>query len=190
MPTLFDSPNTRPETERARTIALLATTTANVKALQSAAETAHWNVRGAMFFVLHPVFAELRDNLGDYADAIAERAATLGGLALGTVEQIGKATTVAPYPATISDGADHVRELYERVKALLVELHALRAEMSASGNADTYDLLTSDVIRPLEKWGWQFAAMLQMPSGTGAPVPATPTPPPAGTQAASEASGG
>lgn len=190
MPVLFDSPNTRPEADRVRTIALLATATANVKALQSAAETAHWNVRGAMFFVLHPIFGQLRDDLGDYADALAERAATLGGLALGTVEQIGKTTTVAPYPTTISDGADHVRELYARVKALLVELHALRAEASTSGNADTYDLLTGDVIRPLEKWGWQLAAAQQSPSGTGAPTPATPTPPPAGTQGAAEGSGG
>ena len=39
---------------------------------------AHWNIKGDQFFVLHPKFEELYDNLVLKIDEIAERILTLG----------------------------------------------------------------------------------------------------------------
>lgn len=187
--TLFASPSARPAAERARLVALLATATADGLALYLAASVAHWNVRGPHFGALHPLFGSFRDALAGYVDELAERAATLGGLAVGTVEQLGAATTVEAYPPTLTDGVEHVRALSERLGGYLDTLRAARAECADMGASDTYDLLT-DVIRGLDKWGWQLIAHVPGRAAPEEPEAATPEAPSEGSDAAAEVKGG
>jgi len=176
MPSLLPSPNGRPAADRERIVALLAGLTADGVALRLAARVAHWNVRGPYFGPLHALFGDLSDAIDGYVDDLAERAATLGGLAIGTVEQVAASSRLAAYPAETTDGVAHLRELATLATDYLETLRAARAECAAEGWSDTYDLLT-DVTRGLEKWGWKLLAHIPGRAAPGEPDAAQPTPP-------------
>lgn len=65
-----------------------------VTASRLAAKHAHWNVTGMGFKELHELFDEIAAKLDGLADTLAERCATLGGLAYGTLEGIEDLNTL------------------------------------------------------------------------------------------------
>jgi len=55
---------------------------------------AHWNLKGPTFIAVHEFLDEVRDDVDEHVDIIAERVAQLDGVALGTIQTVSKATTL------------------------------------------------------------------------------------------------
>src|ERR1044071_5274464 len=87
-----------PAEVREQVITLLNQHLADTFDLYSQTKQAHWNVKGAQFFQLHELYDKLAAELLDHVDTIAERATTLGGTALGTLQMAAKATRPSDYP--------------------------------------------------------------------------------------------
>jgi starvation-inducible DNA-binding protein len=126
--------------------------------LAAAAKQAHWNVKGPSFQSLHLLFDEAATEARDFADEVAERAVTLGGLAHGTVQDVGAATTLDAYPTDASDWQVLTRELLTRYRRV-----ASRFRTSADGMDDepaTQDLYIG-IVQGLEKRAWMIEAHLR-----------------------------
>ena len=59
---------------------------------------AHWNLKGPQFIGVHLMLDKFRDEQDEFVDEMAERITQLGGTARGTVQEVGKKTTLEPYP--------------------------------------------------------------------------------------------
>lgn len=128
--------------------------------LYNSTRHAHWNVKGPQFAGLHAMFEQFYDTLATDIDEIAERLAQLGGTAMGTSQSVVGSTRLAPYPAEIKDGLEHVAALVERYAALAATTRAGIEETDDAGDADTADLLTG-VSKNLDKAVWMLEAHLQ-----------------------------
>ena len=99
------------EDRRQQLVDLLNARLADAVDLKLQAKQAHWNVKGPGAFALHELFDQIAGRLERYIDMLAERAAALGGTALGTVQAVAKASTLPPYPLDIAGGREHVDAL-------------------------------------------------------------------------------
>jgi starvation-inducible DNA-binding protein len=138
-----------PAAARASLVTLLNQQLANVADLYSQTKQAHWNVRGAEFYQLHKLFDDLAEPLEEHIDIVAERAVTLGGLALGTVRSAAAASELDEFPLQ-PGGMDYAKALAQRFAKAA---NAVREAMNVSdelGDLDTTDLLT-DLSRDLDK---------------------------------------
>jgi starvation-inducible DNA-binding protein len=97
-------------------------------------KVAHWNVKGPLFPSLHPLFEQFAVSLAAFNDAVAERAVTLGGTAIGTVRQVASTSTLPELPA------GEARDLADGL-----------------GDGDTVDLLTQ-IVTEFEKNAWFLRA--------------------------------
>ena len=69
--------------------------------LSMALKQAHWNVKGPNFIAIHELFDAVKARLDPQIDAMAERVQQLDGVAVGTVEEVAKATKLKPYPTDL-----------------------------------------------------------------------------------------
>jgi starvation-inducible DNA-binding protein len=138
-----------PANARAKLVGLLNQQLANVSDLYSQTKQAHWNVRGQEFYQLHKLFDDLAEPLEEPIDMLAERAVTLGGLALGTVRSAAKTSELPEFP--LEPGAlDYVKALAERFAIAANSVRKAIGESDELGDAGTADLLT-DIVRELDK---------------------------------------
>jgi starvation-inducible DNA-binding protein len=131
---------------------------ASMTDLAAAAKQAHWNVRGLNFHGLHETFDRVAADAREYADEIAERAVTLGGIADGTLQAAAEQTVLAPFPRSVTNWARLTGELQDRVVAVADGLRE-----SAAGLDDepaTQDMYI-EIIRGLEKWAWMLRAHVE-----------------------------
>jgi starvation-inducible DNA-binding protein len=146
--------------KREKIVAILNARLADAADLKSQAKQAHWNVKGMNFIALHELFDQVSTEVETHIDDIAERITTLGGTALGTVRMAAAASTLAEYPAEITDGAAHV----DALSSALAEFgKKVRADIDATdelGDADTADLFTG-VSRSIDKLLWFVEAHAQ-----------------------------
>ena len=125
--------------------------------LQLQTKVAHWNVKGPLFPSLHPLFEQFAVALAAFNDAVAERAVTLGGVAVGTVRQVAAASTLTELPAGVVRGLDLVSLLADRIDAYLAGLRRTRELADGLGDGDTVDLLTQ-IVTEFEKNAWFLRA--------------------------------
>jgi starvation-inducible DNA-binding protein len=125
--------------------------------LQLQTKVAHWNVKGPLFPSLHPLFEQFAVALANFNDAVAERAVTLGGTAVGTVRQVAAASTLTELPAGVVRGLDLVSLLADRIDAYLGGLRSTRDLADGLGDGDTVDLLTQ-IVTEFEKNAWFLRA--------------------------------
>ena len=145
---------------RSQMIGLLNQQLADTFDLYSQTKQAHWNVKGPQFIQLHELYDKLATDLIAHVDTIAERATTLGGMALGTLRMAGKATRLDDYPKTTVEGMATVKALVERYAQLAASTRAAIDEADDAGDANTADLFTG-VSRDLDKSLWFLEAHLQ-----------------------------
>src|SRR5262245_9361723 len=88
---MYKSPSHLPEDARIQIADQLNARLADGLDLHSQIKVAHWNIKGPQFAALHPLFETFAISLGNFNDAIAERAVTLGARAYGTVRHVAQA---------------------------------------------------------------------------------------------------
>lgn len=121
--------------------------------LHSQAKQAHWNVKGPSFFSLHELFDKVAEELEGFADAIAERAVAVGGVALGTVRVAARNSFLSEYPLDISASHAHVEALSSAVAGFGKSVRKAIETATNAGDADTADLLTG-VSPDIDKLLW------------------------------------
>jgi starvation-inducible DNA-binding protein len=149
-----------PAQARDRLILLLNQQLADTFDLYSQTKQAHWNVKGAQFHPLHELFDKLAARLLEHVDLIAERAAALGGVALGTARLAAAASRLPEFPADGLAGPQAVEALAGRFAALAASTRKSIDEAAAQGDQDTADLFT-EVSRSLDQGLWFLEAHLQ-----------------------------
>jgi starvation-inducible DNA-binding protein len=151
--------NTLAESIRKKMVPVLNARLADSVDLMLQAKQAHWNVRGATFSQLHELFDKVADSAGEWADMLAERAVQLGGTAEGTAAAVAKATTLKPYPLTITAGEAHVEALAKALADFGTKVRTAIDATGQAGDADTADLFT-EISRDVDKYLWQVEAHL------------------------------
>ena len=149
-----------PEKDSIELIALLNKTLASTTDLQAQLKQAHWNVKGMEFISLHKLFDEIAEEVENQVDIIAERVTSLGGTALGTIQEAVKNTQLRKYPVDIFAAKDHLEHLAHNF-AILGEL----ARNNIKATEELGDMATNDIyivlVRMLDKNLWFIEAHLQ-----------------------------
>ena len=122
-------------------------------ALSMALKQAHWNMRGPNFIAVHELMDQVKARLDPGVDEMAERIQQLDGMAVGTVEEVAKTSTIKPYPTDVTKVADHLQEVSTRMRAFGERLRGSIDTVDAAGDADSADILT-EVSRQLDKDLW------------------------------------
>lgn len=149
-----------PEETRGKLVDQLNGTLACVSDLKSQTKQAHWNVKGKAFFQLHELFDQMAAELDGFVDALAERATTLGGTAMGTVRLASKHSLLEEYPYDIFDGLAHVTALADRYATVAKHLREGIERAEELNDADTADLYT-EISRAIDMRLWFLEAHLQ-----------------------------
>lgn len=144
---------------REASVGVLNAALADAMDLTNGVRMAHWTVRGPQFAALHALFETFYDQLGEATDDLAERIVQLGGTPDGTTQLVGEKSRLAPYPAGLRDGMDHVKALADRYAALAATVRAGIDTTGEAGDADSADLLTG-FSRTLDKALWMLEAHL------------------------------
>ena len=108
----------------------------------------------------HELFDKLAGVVEPFADLIAERAAALGGTALGTTRLAAKNSSLAEYPLDARDGKAHLEALIERYAAYAKMARKGIEAGGEAGDLDTADLFT-EISREIDKALWFLEAHLQ-----------------------------
>jgi starvation-inducible DNA-binding protein len=135
-----------PET-RQKLISIVNQQLADTLDLYTQTKQAHWNVKGMEFQQLHELFDMVAAKVEPYIDILAERATTLGGIAMGTVRMSAANSSLSEYPL-ISDGRDHLEAVIDRFAAYTASNRdALRAsdKLDDPTTADIFTDISRDV---------------------------------------------
>ena len=145
---------------REQLITLLNQQLADTFDLYTQTKQAHWNVKGEQFIQLHELYDKLAAELTDHVDNIAERATTLGGVALGTARMAAASSSLPEFPGSGIGSMESVRALVERYAAVAASTRAAIDSSDELGDADTADLFTG-ISRSVDKALWFLEAHLQ-----------------------------
>ena len=75
------------------------------------------------------------------------------GVAVGTVEEVARATRLKPYPTDLTSVADHLREITDRFRSYGERVRAAIDTTDDAGDASTADVLT-EASRQADKDLW------------------------------------
>jgi starvation-inducible DNA-binding protein len=145
---------------REKLVALLNARLADAIDLKLQAKQAHWNVKGPSFIALHELFDKIAATADGFVDEIAERVTALGGTAEGTVQVVGKRSTLEAYPLDIYEGLAHVGALAGSLANFAKSTRAAIDAAEDLKDADTADLFTG-ISRETDKQLWLLEAHLQ-----------------------------
>jgi len=140
-------------------IALLQSRLVDAIDLEAQMKQAHWNVRGKDFMQLHQLFDGIHTIVEQFVDTIAERIATLGGIADGRVATVAAATSLYEYPLAAHGGEAHLKAVAGSLAAFGKLVRGNIDEAAAGGDQDTADLFTG-ISRETDKQLWFVEAHL------------------------------
>ncbi|MFE9848552.1 DNA starvation/stationary phase protection protein [Streptomyces sp. NPDC005576] len=124
--------------------------------LSLVAKQAHWNLYGPRFRSVHVQLDEAAVLARDYADTVAERAATLGVSPDGRAATIAERSGVPAFPSGWAKDSEAVAALSAAFSAVI---DRVRRRIDETGPVDvvTQDLLIG-LTAELEKHAWMFHA--------------------------------
>lgn len=160
MAKLHSTKNSLPENVRIEVAKLLNNTLATVSDLAVQLKQAHWNVKGMEFISLHKLFDDLAEEVEEQVDTIAERITSLGGTALGTIQEAVKNTALKAYPIDIFSAKDHLEHLTHNF-AIVGEHARQQIELTEKLKDMATNDLYIDLVRMLDKNLWFLEAHLQ-----------------------------
>jgi len=152
--------NSLAEKTRKQSVTLLSTRLADAIDLSLQLKQAHWNVKGPHFIALHELFDDVHGVVESKVDELAERITALGGVAEGTVQAVGKRSTLGAYPLTLTSGRAHVEALAKALAAFGGSTRTAIAAASAVGDEVTADLF-NEITGEIDKQLWFLEAHLQ-----------------------------
>lgn len=129
-------------------------------ALALAIKQAHWNVKGPNFIAVHELFDQIRARVDLQNDTMAERVQQLDGVAIGTADEIAKASSLPAYPTDLTKSADHLREIAGLLRAHGEKIRNAIDVTDDAGDADTADIFTG-ISRDLDKDLWFVESHLE-----------------------------
>jgi starvation-inducible DNA-binding protein len=118
----------------------------------------HWNVKGAMFFMLHEKYEELYNQAAEVVDEIAERILMVGGKPLHTFGDYIQTATLKEVK-NVSDGKTGVESVLENTRFLLESFKEIMEVAEGAGDEGTSALM-SDWIGFAEKQIWMLESYL------------------------------
>ena len=119
---------------------------------------AHWNIKGDQFFVLHPKFEELYDNLVLKIDEIAERILTLGHVSSHNYSDYLKVSTIKE-SKEVHNSKKCVEDILNSFK-VVIDLQRELLEITDKANDEGTNALVSGYITEQEKDVWMYNAYL------------------------------
>ncbi|MEC5394703.1 Dps family protein [Bergeyella sp. RCAD1439] len=119
---------------------------------------AHWNIKGADFFTLHPKFEELYDALVLKIDEIAERILTLGATPKHNYSEYLKISSIKE-SKEVSDGKKCVEQILASFK-IVIDLQREILEIAGEAGDEGTNSQMSDYIKEQEKDVWMYNAFL------------------------------
>lgn len=152
--------NSLPKKTRIEVIEMLNRALASTSDLFMQLKQAHWNVKGMNFIAIHKLLDDIAEEVEDQVDIIAERVTSLGGTALGTLQEANKNTVLKTYPVTIFDAKDHIAHLTHNI-AILGELARNHIDETDALNDMATNDLYIDLVRMLDKNLWFLEAHVQ-----------------------------
>ncbi|MFC0340364.1 DNA starvation/stationary phase protection protein Dps [Paracoccus niistensis] len=111
--------------------------------LSMSLKQAHWNLKGPNFIAVHELLDGVKTRLDPNIDDMAERIQQLDGTAVGTVEEVARATRLEPYPTNLTSAEDHLREVANRLRAYGERVRTAIDTVDEAGDADSADILTA-----------------------------------------------
>lgn len=111
--------------------------------LSMSLKQAHWNLKGPNFIAVHELLDGVKARLDPNIDDMAERIQQLDGTAVGTVEEVARATRLEPYPTNLTAVEDHLREVANRLRAYGKRVRTAIDTVDEAGDADSADILTA-----------------------------------------------
>ena len=118
----------------------------------------HWNVKGAMFFMLHEKYEELYNQASEVIDEIAERILMIGGEPLHTFGDYLVTATLEEVK-NISDGKKGVEIVLENTRFLLESFKEIMEASEQTGDEGTAAMM-SEWIGYAEKQIWMLESYL------------------------------
>ena len=157
---LHTTKNSLPKKERVELIAILNSSLASTADLAMQLKQAHWNVKGPNFIAIHKLLDDIAEEVVEQVDIIAERVTSLGGTALGTLEQTVENTALRKYPIDIFEAKDHIAHLTHNM-AILGELTRKHIDETDELNDMASNDIFIDLVRMLDKNLWFLEAHVQ-----------------------------
>lgn len=123
----------------------------------------HWNVTGRRFYALHKLFEEQYEQIDEFIDDVAERARTLGGVALGSLTEMTQIARLdeTPVGEGVPEADAMVQTLVEDHDALVNAMREDAHHVLDENDDEGTNALISDLIRSHEKMAWMLRAHLE-----------------------------
>ncbi len=121
----------------------------------------HWNVTGPQFNDLHKFFEAQYEELDAIIDEVAERARSLGGMALGSLAEFAQEARLKEHPGQYPDARTMLSNLLADHETLI---RTLRVDLETCADRHK-DMGTSDFLTGLmerhEKMAWMLRSFLE-----------------------------
>ncbi|WP_437574896.1 Dps family protein [Sorangium sp. So ce887] len=114
----------------------------------------HWQVSGATFYSLHLLLDKHYEEQAKLVDDLAERAQTLGGIAIAMPHDVVEMTKIERPPRGREEVPVQISRLLEAHEQILIEAREAAGKAAESGDDGTNDLLVSQIVRVNEMQVW------------------------------------
>jgi starvation-inducible DNA-binding protein len=149
------------ESQRKDVVTILNALLADEYLLYTKTRNYHWNVVGPQFNDLHKFFEAQYGELNDIVDEVAERARTLGGLAVATLTEFSKLGRIKEHPGSYPPARAMIANLLADHEVIIRQLRLdLVTVADKHGDIGTNDFLTGLMERH-EKMAWMLRAFLE-----------------------------
>jgi starvation-inducible DNA-binding protein len=138
-------------------VEILNNTLADEAVLTAKTRSAYWNVSGVVFFELQTLFKTQHQILNSISDEIAERVRMLGGIAIGSLDEILTHSRLEEQPGEVPDILRLLADHEAAIRFLRGDATKCAEEYEDEG---TSDLLVS-ILRKHEKIAWMLRSHIE-----------------------------